>query len=79
MDYENKKLKEITDYEAMLERKQQTLNETVADMNDNMDHLVKIYSKEKKGVLPFTYTDLDKVPDEQIKPSKVPSYKDMIS
>jgi hypothetical protein len=48
-------------------------------MNDNMDHLVKIYSKEKKGVLPFTYTDLDKIPEEQVKPTKVPSYKDMIS
>ena len=79
MDYENKKLKEITDFEALLDRKQQTLDETVADMNDNMDHLIKIYSKEKKWVLPFTYTDLDKIPEEQVKPTKAASYKDMIS
>jgi len=32
-----------------------------------MDHLMKLYSKEKKGVLPFAYTDLKKVEEEKLK------------
>jgi hypothetical protein len=37
------------------------LSETVVNINDNMDNLVRVYAQEKKGVLPFSYQEIKKV------------------
>jgi|LauGreDrversion4_2_1035121.scaffolds.fasta_scaffold773626_1 hypothetical protein len=79
MDYENKKLKEIVDYESMLDKNNSSLTQTVEYINDNMDNLVKIYSKEKKGILPFSYTDIKKVEEEKPKPMTILTYKELVS
>ncbi len=59
LDFENKKLKELKDFESKL--KNQSLNQVLIDINDNMDNLSQIYAKENKGVLPFSYSSLEPV------------------
>jgi len=48
-----KKLKEIEQYDNNTQKK--ALEKSISDLNDQLEHVFNIYSKEKLGVLPFSY------------------------
>jgi hypothetical protein len=50
-----KKLKEIELYDNSSQKK--PLEKSITDLNDQLEHVFNIYSKEKLGVLPFSYVN----------------------
>jgi hypothetical protein len=50
-----KKLKEIELYDNNAQKK--PLEKSITDLNDQLEHVFNIYSKEKLGVLPFSYAN----------------------